>query len=134
MGSIVRNASIFVIGVAAGSLIVPSLGAEVRVTKSTRLMTTDLAGWCDGKEVTVELNEPAPGTSGRHYHPGHSYTYILEGSELYSVEGQAPRMVRAGEVLHEGPMQIHTAENRVPAKLLVIRVVEKGKAATVRLP
>jgi hypothetical protein len=27
------------------------------VVNSTRLATTDLEGWCDGKEVTVELNE-----------------------------------------------------------------------------
>ena len=31
-------------------------------------------------------------------------------------------------------MQVHTASNPSPVKLLVMRVAEKGKAATVRLP
>jgi hypothetical protein len=31
------------------------------------LVTQDLAGFCDGKEVTVELFEIGPGTSGKHY-------------------------------------------------------------------
>ena len=44
------------------------------VKKQLLLLTTALGGWSDGKAVTVELNETGPGTSGRHYHPAHSFT------------------------------------------------------------
>lgn len=126
--------SAFVLGIMVGQLSTPSAAAQFRPVKTERLLTTDLAGWCDGKEVTVELNEAGPGTSGKHHHPAHSFTYVLEGSETYAVEGEAPETVRAGDVLHEPPMQVHTVDNSTPVKLLVVRVIDKGKQATVRLP
>jgi len=78
------------------------------------------------------LNEFGPGTSGKHYHPAHSFTHVLEGSEGYVVEGEPSRTVHAGDVLGEAPMQLHTVDNSEPVELLVIRVNEKGKEATVR--
>ena len=127
-------ASIFGLGILVGNVAIPVTFAQLRTVNTTRLVTTDLAGWCDGKEVTVELNEAAPGTSGKHFHPAHSFTYILEGSETYALEGQASKTVRAGDVLYEAPMQVHAVDNLSQVKLLVVRVIEKGKPATVRLP
>ena len=124
----------FVAGILVANLRIPVASAQFRTVKSTRLLTTDLGGSCEGKEVTVELNEAGPGTSGKHYHPGHSFTYILDGSESYAVEGQPGRTVRTGDALHEAPMQVHTVDNLSAVKLLVIRVIEKGKPATVRIP
>ena len=57
---------------------------------------------------------------------GHSFTWIIEGSEVYTVDGQPARTVKAGDLLHEEPMQMHTTENQSPVKLLVLRVVEKA--------
>jgi uncharacterized cupin superfamily protein len=127
-------ASAFCLGVLMGHLAIPVVFAQFRTVNTTRVLTTDLAGWCDGKEVTVELNEAEAGTSGKHYHPAHSFTYVIEGSETYALEGQASKTVRAGDVLHEPPMQVHTVDNLSRVKLLVVRVIEKGKQATVRLP
>src|SRR6266487_618373 len=126
--------SAFVLGILVGHLRIPNAYAQFRAVKTNRLLTTDLTGWCDGKEVTVELNDAGPGTSGKHYHPAHSFTYVLEGSEAYAVEGQASKTVKTGDVLHEAPMQIHTVDNLSQVKLLVVRVIEKGKEATVRPP
>jgi quercetin dioxygenase-like cupin family protein len=124
----------FLLGIAVGQITLPAVSAQFRSTKTTNLITTDLGSWCEGKEVTVELNEAGPGTSGKHYHPGHSFTWIIEGSEVYTIAGQPPKQVKAGDLLHEEPMQLHTTENQSPVKLLVVRVVEKGKQATVRVP
>jgi quercetin dioxygenase-like cupin family protein len=125
----------FVVGFVAACLATPSLNAQLRGTgKTATLLTTDLAGWCDGKEVTVELNEFGPGTSGRHYHPGHSFTWILDGAESYVVDGKASKVVQSGEILHEEPQQVHRVDNDAPVKLLVFRVVEKGKQVTVPVP
>jgi quercetin dioxygenase-like cupin family protein len=63
-----------------------------------------------------------------------SVVRILEGSETYTLEGHAMKTVKAGDVLHEAPMQVHTVDNLSQVKLLVVRVIEKGKEATVRLP
>jgi hypothetical protein len=51
----------FVLGLFVAWLVMPSLYAQPRRTgKTATLLTTDLGGWCDGKEVTVELNEFGP--------------------------------------------------------------------------
>jgi uncharacterized cupin superfamily protein len=134
MKNLLRVASIFILGVVVGSLLIPVVRAQFRSVKTTNLLTTDLAGFCDGKEATIELDEIGPGTSGKHYHPGHSFTWVIEGSETYELEGKPARIVNAGDVLHEEPMQVHTVENQSPVKLLVIRIAEKGKPATVRIP
>jgi quercetin dioxygenase-like cupin family protein len=125
---------ILVTGMLIGRAGVPTASAQLRTTNSTRVLTKDLGGWCEGKEVTVEINEAGPGTSGRHYHPAHSITYVLDGSEAYALEGQAETTVHAGDVLYEPPMQRHTVDNRSAVKLLVIRIANKGEPATVRLP
>ena len=127
-------ACVFILGLVAGHWAIPVVTAQFRDVQTNRLLTTDLVGWCDGKEVTVELNEAGPGSSGRHYHPGHSFTWIVEGIQDYSVEGRPAKTARTGEVLHEAPMEVHAVANKSPVKLLVIRVVDKGKPATVRLP
>jgi quercetin dioxygenase-like cupin family protein len=117
-----------------GHFLIPNVTAQTRKATTTNLITTDLGNWCDGKEVNVEVNEFSPGTSGRHYHPAHSFTWILEGSEAYTLEGQPTRTVSTGELLHEAPMQVHSLDNQSPVKLLVLRIAEKGKPATVRGP
>src|SRR5215467_2638949 len=124
----------FLAGLIAGGFMLSSLSAQLRSGRTATLLTTDLSDWCDGKQVTVELNEFGPGTSGRHYHPGHSFTWILEGSETYAVDGKAPRVVKSGDVLHEEPEQVHRLDNDAPVKLLVFRIIEKGKPLTVAVP
>jgi uncharacterized cupin superfamily protein len=134
MKKLLGVAAIFSLGVVVGCLSIPVVKAQFRSVKATNLITTDLAGFCDGKEVTIELDEIGPGTSGKHYHPGHSFTWVIEGSETYEVEGKPVKIVDAGDLLHEEPMQVRTVENQSPVKLLVMRLVEKGKPATVRIP
>jgi mannose-6-phosphate isomerase-like protein (cupin superfamily) len=134
MKKLLPFAAAFVLGILVSQLLMPTASAQFRAVKTNRLLTVDLADWCDGKEVTVELNEVGAGSSGKHYHPAHSFTYVLEGSEIYAVEGETSKTVTAGDVLHEPPMQVHTVDNSLPVKLLVVRVIDKGKQATVRLP
>jgi quercetin dioxygenase-like cupin family protein len=129
-----RGTVLFAAGVVVGWFAVPTLTAQFRTGKTEILQTTDLSGSCDGKQVVVELNEFGPGTSGKHYHPGHSFTWILEGSETYQVDGQPARAVKSGEILHEEPSQLHTVSNDAPVKLLIFRIVEKGQTVTVRVP
>ena len=134
MEKMLRSAAIFVIGVAVGSLAIPALSQQVRTLKTTRLMTTDLAGFCDGKEVVVDYSEVEPGASAKHYHPGYSFGYVIEGSEISTQEGRPPIVIHKGEVLLEQPMQANVSENSAPAKTVTFRILEKGKPETVRVP
>jgi quercetin dioxygenase-like cupin family protein len=129
-----RSAATFVIGVAVGLLVMPALSQQVRTLKTTRLVTTDLTGFCDGKEVVVDYSEVAPGASAKHYHPGYSFGYVIEGSQTSSQEGRPPIVVRKGELLLEEPTQANISENSAPAKVVTFRILEKGKPQTVRAP
>ncbi|HMF95358.1 MAG TPA: cupin domain-containing protein [Vicinamibacterales bacterium] len=123
----------FAVGLAVGHFGVPVLRAHRHAVKTSKLLTKDLGAWCEGKELTVELDEAAPGPSGKHYHPAHSVTWVIEGSEVYQKEGQQPRTVNAGDVLYEEPLELHAVDNLSAVKLLVVRIAKKGKPTTVRV-
>jgi hypothetical protein len=124
---------VFIFGIAIGSLTVSSVYAQRRVGKTQILLTQDLAGFCDGKEVVVELFEAGPGSSGKHHHPGHSFSWAIEGTEIEKVEGKPPRTVNVGELVHEGPMEIHDNENKMPVRKLTFRILEKGKSCSTQV-
>jgi len=127
-------ASVFLAGLLAGSIGIPELAAQIRSTQVKELVHTDLASWCPGKELSIVLQESGPGTSSRHYHPGHSYSYVLAGSETRIVNGKPPQLAKTGDVIHELPMEIGETENTVAVKLLVVSILEKGQPITTRVP
>ena len=71
----------------------------------------------DAHAMTVVVDFP-PGSAGAppHRHPsGPAFGYVLEGEMLFELEGQAPRVIRAGEAFWEpGGDVIHysNANNR----------------------
>ena len=124
---------VFVSGFLLGTIGIPMLAAQRSTSPGSRsriLLKANLAN-CSGKEVSIALDEFGPGTSGKHYHPGESFTYVLDGSEVYEIEGKPTKVVTAGDLLHEEPMLVHTVDNTEPVKLLVVRVLEKGQPDTV---
>lgn len=57
--------------------------------------------------VLVETPPHHPG-SPPHRHPGAVYGYLIEGQMLFELEGEAPRIVSAGEAFSEpGGDRIH---------------------------
>jgi hypothetical protein len=65
----------------------------------------------EGREVTIEIIKAGPVTRGKHYHAAHSFSWIIDGSEVQTVPGKAPITVKAGAVIHEEPMQVNESEN-----------------------
>jgi quercetin dioxygenase-like cupin family protein len=75
-----------------------------------------------GAHVTTMVISLAPGDPGLppHRHPGPTFGYILEGEMNFEIEGQPPRIIRAGEAFWEpGGDTIHHqgANNRTDAWL-----------------
>lgn len=124
----------FAAGASLGPRLVVPIQAQFRTAATTELSRLDLGTWCEGKEVVIETQEYGPGTSGRHFHPAHSFAYMLNGTQVKTVQGRPPVSVGVGEVLHEGPMEVHETTNRAQAKALVVRILDKGKPVTTRLP
>lgn len=94
----------------------------------TPIQTNDLS--IPGKVVVQARAEFDPGVAaGRHTHPGEEIGYVLEGQLELRIDGQPPKVIKAGEgffvpagMIHDG-VNTHTGKSKV----LATYVIEKGK-------
>lgn len=79
--------------------------------------------------VIVRVDLDAGALAGKHTHPGEEIAYILEGEAEMLIDGEAPRIVKAGESFVIPAGKAHDARNTgtVPLKLVGVYIVEKGK-------
>jgi quercetin dioxygenase-like cupin family protein len=81
--------------------------------------------------IVVEFPPGAPG-SPPHRHPGPAFGYVLEGEMLFELEGQPPRVVKAGEAFWEpGGDVIHysdgNARDDVKLRFTVTMLCQAGQ-------
>lgn len=99
------------------------------------LQTQDLS--IPGKVVVQARAEFEPGVAaGRHTHPGEEMGYLLEGQIELRIDGQPPRIVKAGETFFVPAGLVHDGVNTGSgkAKVLATYVVEKGKPVATAVP
>jgi quercetin dioxygenase-like cupin family protein len=98
--------------------------------KVTQLMTKELADIPGKEALMLTVVYPPGGADPVHRHNAHGFIYVLEGSVVMQVKGQAPVTLTAGQTFYEGPDDIHvvgrSASSTKPAKLLVVLVKNKG--------
>ena len=114
-----------VIGIAA--LIVAGTSiAQAPAIKRTILQRTDVA---PDKEAVLGVAEiPSGGSTGRHTHPGIETGYVLEGTTVLAIDGEAPRTLKAGDSYSIPAGRIHDARAEGgTARVIATYVVEKGK-------
>ena len=102
--------------------------------KRTLLQKNDLG---DNREVILGLAEIAPGgAAGRHSHAGVETGYVLEGSASVEIDGEAPKVLKAGDSYFIPAGKIHDAKTvgDKPARVLATYVVEKGKPLATPAP
>lgn len=126
----------FLSGAVLGSSLLPPLWAQARrVALQTKdLKRVDLGSWCQGKEATIQFMEFGPGTSGKHSHPAHSFAYVIDGSEVQTVQGRSPVSAKAGDALYDSPGEVHETQNTSPVEVIVFRIIEKDKEVTTQVP
>ena len=82
----------------------------------------------------------APGAATpKHYHPGHEFVYVLEGSGILEEEGKPPLTLKPGVFFYlrsssEKAEYVHAAKNTSttdPLKILVVLITEKGQPLAV---
>lgn len=118
------------LSIAAGVLMAQNSGL-------TRTLLTKADSSVAGREAVVARVEVAPGArAGRHTHPGDEISYVLEGQVELLIDGQPPRVVKAGEALVIPAGVVHDAHNAGDAtvRLLAVYVVEKGKPLATPAP
>ena len=89
------------------------------------------------REVVLGLAEiAAGGSAGRHWHNGPETGYVIEGTTLLEVDGEAPKTLKAGDSYFIPAGKIHDAKAHagVAAKVLATYVVEKGKPLAIPAP
>jgi len=103
--------------------------------KRTPLVKTALAGM-EGREANLLHLEFPPGwIGGKHFHSGHVFVYVLEGSMTVDVKGKALRTVGAGGVFHELPNEVMHAKNTSATdglKIILFQVGEEGKPLMIK--
>lgn len=126
--------TIFIAGLTAFAIAGFVVAQQAGFTR-TPLQSQDLS--TPGRVAVQVRAEFEPGVAaGRHTHPGEELGYVLEGQLEFRVDGQAPRIIKAGEtffvpagVVHDG---VNTGTGK--AKVLATYVVEKGKPVATPAP
>jgi quercetin dioxygenase-like cupin family protein len=90
-----------------------------------------------GREVRISLLDRGPESSSPpHRHPGHhTFGYVMEGTYEFAIDGQPPRLLKAGEAFYEPPGAVHST-SRNPStdrrlKILVFMVADQKNPSTV---
>jgi quercetin dioxygenase-like cupin family protein len=82
------------------------------------------------REVVVAIAEiPAGMSAGRHTHFGPESGTVLEGSSSLEVEGETPKLLKAGDsyVIPAGKVHDAKAVGDTAVKVVATYIVEKGK-------
>lgn len=105
--------------------------AEPVITGLMNMPLSDIAG----KDSNVVLFEVGPGWEiANHFHPGHIFIYVLEGSIKVEVDGMEAQIIGAGEVAYEAPDMNMVASNvssTEGARFVVFTVGDIGEPVTV---
>lgn len=126
-----------VAGASLAALAAEEKDEAVPAVERKLLLEKALAG-VDGKQVVVvSLTFPPGAASAPHRHPGPVFGYVLEGSFLTQLEGEAPKTYCAGEMFYEEPNHPHimsrSASKTQPARVLAFLVLDKGAAVSIPL-
>lgn len=96
--------------------------------RRTDLQRHDLS--TSGREVIQARVDIDPGVvAPRHSHPGEETVYMIEGEIEYTLDGQPPVILKAGQVLFIPAGVVHSAKNvgKGNAAELATYIVQKGK-------
>jgi quercetin dioxygenase-like cupin family protein len=101
--------------------------AQAPGIKRTLLQRSDVGG---NLEAILGMAEIAPtGSTGRHTHFGVETGFVMGGSLSLEIEGETPKLLKAGDSYTIGANKVHDAKavGEEPTKVLATYIVEKGK-------
>jgi quercetin dioxygenase-like cupin family protein len=122
----------FVLGIALGAVVQAGIAAERAGQVNRQLLTENLTG-CVSKQLSVAILESPPGSIGFHFHPGETFTYVLDGKLTHEVRGQSVSTLESGGFIHDDNREVHQTNYLTPVKLLIVRVLDQGQPETTRV-
>ena len=84
------------------------------------------------REVGMQSVTMPPGAGNQfHRHPGDQWTAVQEGEVTFTIKGQAPVVLKAGDSNHVPRGTIHRQQNLTdkPARYIEMRIFDKDKPA-----
>jgi quercetin dioxygenase-like cupin family protein len=80
-------------------------------------------------QLQQQLHLPNRQGNGFHTHNGDQWEVVLEGEITFTVKGQEPRVLKAGDSVYIPRGTIHRNENKgaVPARTIELLIMDKGK-------
>jgi len=125
-----------VTGIALGALCAHTLQAQPKQIERKQVLKTDLMGLGGKEGLILTATIPVGEHGGKHYHPGHELTYVIEGAGVLMIDGRLPMELKAGDAVYLPPGAIHDAKSTgsVPLKVVAFWIAEKGKPYTVPVP
>src|SRR3954469_5968052 len=85
------------------------------------------------REVGLQSVTMPPGAGNQfHRHPGEQWTAVQEGEVTFTIKGQPPQVLKAGEYNYVPRGTIHRQQNLSgqPARYIEMRVFDKDKPAS----
>lgn len=120
----------------AAGLAAPT-GATAGSAETDKILQTELEGET-GREVNIVVFDVEPGwETARHFHPGHVFVYVTDGTLEVDVEGEERMTVSAGDAFYERPdkpMVARTASAEDGARFIVFQVGPTGEPIMVPQP
>lgn len=123
----VITSALIVCAVGLGGVVLAQTAAPPAGIKRTLLQTVDVPA--TNYNAISAVAEIVPSTSiGRHTHPGPETGYVIDGDATLFIDGQPPKMLKAGDSYQIPAGVVHDARSgEKGAKVIAVYVVEKGK-------
>jgi quercetin dioxygenase-like cupin family protein len=90
------------------------------------------------KEVLAQVYTFPPGAMlPWHIHPdAHEIAYVLEGTQTFEREGEAPKEIPTGKAEYLAPNVVHRGMNKTdkPVRMFVVRIKPKDKPLVEEVP
>ena len=98
-------------------------------SKVSTYVESPLIGDANRTVRITSIEIPSGGGNAFHIHPGDDYILVQEGEITFTVKGQAPKILKAGEGIYVPAGTIHRNQNLAgkPARNVEVFILEKGK-------
>ena len=98
----------------------------------TELHRAEVVGASNLEVVMGLIERPAESISGKHYHPGGEFGFVLEGAITVSNEGGPEVTLRVGDSFYQPPGEWHVVSTTAEGtRGVVFRVLKKGQPMVV---
>jgi quercetin dioxygenase-like cupin family protein len=125
MSTIITAATMFTTGALAQTSTSPTGPAF-----STRFFTTPLEN-DPSRDVRLQMQLHLPSRAGNafHTHSGDQWEAVIEGEITFTVRGQEPRVLKAGDSVYIPRGTVHRNENKsnLPTRTIELLIIDKGK-------